>query len=180
MAANKHNEEPHDPWLILVDDEDRILGHERRSLCHDGTGLLHRAFSIYLKDRDGCLLLQQRSREKRLWPEFWSNSCCGHPERGETIEAAATRRLQEELGLSVPLSFAFKYSYEAEFGALGAERELCSVFLGSLISETVRPDPTEVMDWKRVDPEVLEKDLERLKNFTPWFRIAWETLAGSW
>ena len=171
---------PPDPLLILVDEEDREVGFERRSLCHDGEGQLHRAFSIYLRDADGRLLLQQRSAEKRLWPEYWSNSCCGHPEKGESIEAAASRRLGEELGVQVPLELVFKYKYHASFGQEGSERELCCVFVGRLDSEILRPDPKEVMDWTWIDPVALEEDFATRQDSTPWFRIAWSTLSGSW
>jgi len=169
-----------DPLLILVDEEDRELGFERRSLCHDGEGRLHRAFSIYLSDAEGRLLLQRRSLEKRLWGGSWSNSCCGHPEKGESTEAAASRRLEEELGVSVPLELVFKYPYHASFGEEGSERELCSVFVGRLDAERLRPDPAEVMEWGWLSPREIEEALAGGRDCTPWFRIAWSTLSRSW
>ena len=85
--------------LILVDREDNELGFLSKAECHDGAGVLHRAFSLFLFNDEGELLLQQRSGNKRLWPNFWSNSCCSHPRRGESMEVATRRRLRDELNL---------------------------------------------------------------------------------
>jgi len=74
--------------LILVDEADREVGHLDKAQCHQGQGVLHRAFSLLIFNDAGELLLQQRSASKRLWPLFWSNSCCSHPRRAETMEAA--------------------------------------------------------------------------------------------
>ena len=70
--------------LILVDDQDREIGSEAKSVCHKGSGILHRAFSIFVINSDNQLLLQQRSDSKPLWPLYWSNTCCSHPRLGET------------------------------------------------------------------------------------------------
>src|SRR2546421_1371118 len=80
--------------LILVDEADREIGHMSKAQCHQGGGVLHRAFSLLLFNDAGELLLQQRAASKRLWPRHWSNSCCSHPRRAETLEAATHRRLQ--------------------------------------------------------------------------------------
>src|SRR6202142_2782709 len=116
--------------LILVDQTDREVGHMSKTQCHQGRGTLHRAFSLLIFNPKGELLLQQRAASKRLWPLYWSNSCCSHPRRAETMEAATRRRLLEELGLSCDLQFLFKFRYQAQFDATGAENELCSVFIG--------------------------------------------------
>jgi len=116
--------------LILVDEADREVGHLDKLRCHQGRGVLHRAFSLLIFNDSGELLLQQRAASKRLWPLYWSNSCCSHPRRAETLETAIHRRLYEELGLRCPLHFLFKFQYQAQFDAAGAEQELCSVFVG--------------------------------------------------
>src|SRR5579872_2001083 len=85
--------------LILVDEADREVGHLSKAKCHDGQGVLHRAFSLLIFNDAGELLLQQRSAAKRLWPLYWSNSCCSHPRRAESMDSAIHRRLYEELGL---------------------------------------------------------------------------------
>src|SRR5258707_10584971 len=116
--------------LILVDEADREVGHLSKAECHHGRGILHRAFSLLIFNGDGELLLQQRAASKRLWPLYWSNSCCSHPRRAESMETAIHRRLREELGVRCRLEFLFKFQYQAQFDAAGAEQELCSVFIG--------------------------------------------------
>src|ERR1700748_1905594 len=116
--------------LILVDEADREVGHLSKSKCHDGPGGVQRAFSLLIFNGAGELLLQQRSSSKRLWPLYWSNSCCSHPRRAESMETAMHRRLYEELGLHCPLQFLFKFQYQAQFESAGSEQELCSVFIG--------------------------------------------------
>ena len=162
--------------LILVDESDREVGHLDKARCHQGRGVLHRAFSLLIFNPAGELLLQQRSAAKRLWPLYWSNSCCSHPRRAETMETAIHRRLYEELGLRCGLHFLFKFQYQAQFDAAGAEQELCSVFIGRS-SEPVRADPREVQAWRWVSPEALEAELATPQGrFTPWFVMEWERI----
>ena len=116
--------------LILVDEADRSLGVLSKALCHEGRGVLHRAFSLLIFNERGELLIQQRAASKRLWPMYWSNSCCSHPRGDESLETATQRRLYEELGIGCPLQFLFKFQYQAQFDATGAENELCSVYIG--------------------------------------------------
>src|SRR5207245_10104221 len=116
--------------LILVDEADREVGHLDKARCHTGRGVLHRAFSLLIFNGAGELLLQQRAASKRLWQLYWSNSCCSHPRRSESLETAIHRRLREELGVSCPLHFLFKFQYQAQFDDSGAEHELCSVYIG--------------------------------------------------
>ena len=81
--------------LILVDENDVDIGFLSKAECHDGAGQLHRAFSVFLFNDAGELLIQQRSRLKRLWPGYWSNTCCSHPRRGESMDIATQRRLYD-------------------------------------------------------------------------------------
>src|ERR1700678_465027 len=129
--------------LILVDEADRSLGVLSKALCHEGRGVLHRAFSLLIFNERGELLIQQRSASKRLWPLYWSNSCCSHPRRAESMESATRRRLREELGLQCPLQFLYKFEYQAQFDEAGAEHELCSVYLGRT-DEPVRANGQEI------------------------------------
>jgi isopentenyl-diphosphate delta-isomerase len=163
--------------LILVDEADREVGHLDKARCHEGRGILHRAFSLLIFNDAGELLLQQRSAGKRLWPLFWSNSCCSHPRRAETMEQAIHRRLYEELGLHCPLQFLFKFQYQAQFDAAGAEQELCSVFVGRT-SDPVRIDPGEILAWRWISPEALQAELAGAgaERFTPWFVMEWERI----
>jgi isopentenyl-diphosphate delta-isomerase len=163
--------------LILVDEADREVGHLDKARCHDGQGVLHRAFSLLIFNEAGELLLQQRAAGKRLWPLYWSNSCCSHPRRAETMETAIHRRLYEELGLRCPLQFLFKFQYQAQFDATGAEQELCSVFVGRT-SDPVRVDPNEIVAWRWISPEALQAELasRAADRFTPWFVMEWERI----
>ena len=160
--------------LILVDEADREVGHLSKGLCHDGEGVLHRAFSLLIFNGAGELLLQQRAASKRLWPLYWSNSCCSHPRRGETMEAAISRRLYEELGLRCPLYFLFKFQYQAQFDATGAEHELCSVFIARCTDE-VRINRNEILGWRWISPEALQAEMtgRGAEKFTPWFMLEW-------
>lgn len=164
--------------LIAVDADDTALGPVTRSASHAGDGVLHRAFSIYLFDAAGRLLLQQRSAAKQLWPLYWANSCCSHPRWGEDIDAAAQRRLREELGLQTTLRRLFKFEYYAPFGEQGCERELCSVYIGR--TERVgSADPAEVADWAFVESDVLDHRLATEPQiYTPWLHLAWQRLRG--
>ncbi len=165
-----------DEKLILVDKNDQIIGYENKDVCHQGKGLLHRAFSIFLFNSNGELLLQQRSQEKRLWGLFWSNTCCSHPRKGETYEQATQRRLQEELGLKAPLHFLYKFQYQAQFKDIGSENELCSVYVGKT-DEPPNINPTEIAAIKYISPDDLEKEMERQpEQFTPWFKMEWERI----
>ena len=163
--------------LILVDDADRELGYLSKAECHRCRGVLHRAFSLLIFNDAGELLLQQRSAAKRLWPLYWSNSCCSHPRRAETMEAATHRRLQEELGLRCALHFLFKFQYQAQFDAAGAERELCSVFIGRAV-EAPKINRDEILAWRWISPEALQAEFagSGADRFTPWFAIEWERI----
>ena len=105
--------------LILVDENDRVVGHLSKGLSHDGEGALHRAFSLFVFNREGEFLLQQRSAGKRLWSLFWSNSCCSHPREGETMDEAVRRRLLQELRLESNLQFLYKFQYQASYKDIG-------------------------------------------------------------
>jgi isopentenyl-diphosphate Delta-isomerase len=164
---------PESDSLILVDEADHGVGHLSKALCHEGRGILHRAFSLLIFNGHGELLIQRRSASKRLWPLYWSNSCCSHPRSAETIEMAIHRRLYEELGLRCPLHFLFKFQYQAQFDETGAENELCSVFIGRS-SEPVMIDDDEISAWRWVSPAALEQEMaEGAGNFTPWFMLEW-------
>ena len=160
--------------LILVDEADRSLGFLSKTLCHEGRGVLHRAFSLLIFNERGDLLIQQRAAGKRLWPMYWSNSCCSHPRGDESMETATQRRLYEELGIRCPLQFLFKFQYQAQFDATGAENELCSVFVGRC-REPIRANSDEILDWRWISPEALQRQIaaEGGRKFTPWFMLEW-------
>ena len=165
-----------DEELILVDENDREQGHLSKAACHDGAGVLHRAFSAFLFNAAGELLLQQRAESKRLWPGFWSNSCCSHPRRGESMRTATGRRLDEELNLAAELRFVYKFRYQAPYADLGSEHELCHVYLGR-IGDEVNPNSQEISAIRFVSAGALERELgESPERFTPWFKLEWDAL----
>lgn len=162
--------------LILVDEHDNEIGSISKADAHDANGTLHRAFSLFIFNDKGELLLQQRSPEKRLWGGYWSNSCCSHPRVGETMDIAVHRRLEQELGMTADLEFVYKFSYQADFGELGGEHEFCWVYVGRATSE-VRANTSEISDWRWISPAALDAEMvAEPKRFTPWFKLEWERL----
>ena len=165
-----------DEPLILVNSNDEELGSLAKSACHDGAGVLHRAFSLFVFNAAGETLLQRRHDSKRLWPGYWSNSCCSHPRLGEETAHAVRRRAQDELGLPVYAEFLYKFEYRASFADVGTEHELCSVFLGR--SESVpQVNGTEVAEWRWISPGALDGEIASApERFTPWLKLEWQRL----
>jgi len=169
-----------DEELILVDRHDNPLGHLSKANCHDGDGVLHRAFSLFLFNAAGQLLLQQRSDAKRLWPAYWSNSCCSHPRRGESMETATTRRLNDELGIHAPLEHVYSFCYTASYGDIGSENELCHVYLGR-IDGAMAPNRSEIQAIRFIAANDLDKEFaNEPERFTPWFKQEWRELVAAY
>ncbi len=164
--------------LILVDECDREVGHLSRALCHAGRGVLHRAFSLLIFNDSGELLLQRRAPTKRLWPLYWSNSCCSHPRRSEPMESAIHRRLHEELGIRCPLRYLFKFQYQAQYDSACSEHELCSVYIGRY-SGPLRVNRTEIDSWRWIAPAALQEEMSGAGGveFTPWFELEWSRIS---
>ena len=162
--------------LILVDSDNKVVGYDSKKNVHLGHGQLHRAFSIFLVSPCYRVLLQKRSAYKPLWPHYWSNTVCSHPRRGEQSDAAARRRLVEELGVSAELDLLFEFSYSAAFKNVGSENELCKVYAGCIPIDTrVVPNPDEVEDLEWVTIEELELRIDQQpQQFTPWLKLEWE------
>jgi isopentenyl-diphosphate Delta-isomerase len=159
--------------VILVDERDREVGVAEKMRAH-AEGLLHRAFSVFVFDRAGRLLLQRRALSKYHSGGLWSNTCCSHPRPGETVAAAARRRLAEEMSFDCELRPAFEFLYRAELGGGLTEHEYDHVFVGSFDGEP-RPDPSEVGDWRWIGWEELREDLAaRPQRYSYWLRLALE------
>lgn len=175
-AQTENSESPESELLILVDTHDQETGSLGKVECHDGDGILHRAFSVFLFNDRGELLLQQRSAVKRLWPMYWTNTCCSHPRRGESMQVATERRLQQELNTASTLEFIYKFEYQVRFGNLGSENELCWVYLGRIEREATAND-AEVAALRYADTKTLQAEIaSNPDDFTPWFKMEWQRL----
>tara|TARA_B110000116_G_scaffold251045_1_gene245847 strand:+ start:111 stop:713 length:603 start_codon:yes stop_codon:yes gene_type:complete len=162
--------------LILVDSDDNKIGYSSKSECHKGEGNLHRAFSVFIFNSSGQLLIQKRSSNKELWDLHWSNSCCSHPRKNERTKSAAIRRLEEELGIVCKLHYIYKFIYHAQYKDAGSEHELCHVFVG-LFDGEIQANPEEIDDWKFIKTDDLEKELSNSgENYTPWMKMEWKEL----
>ncbi len=164
--------------LILVDSNDEEIGTITKAAAHDGKGVLHRAFSIFIFNSRGELLLQQRAGEKRLWPLYWSNTCCSHPRAGEDMPTATVRRLEQELGMKTELKYLFKFEYQANFGPEGSEHELCSVYVGKS-DATPRSHPMEIAGLKWLSVDEVSRELAadaKDERYTPWFKMEWRRM----
>lgn len=162
--------------VVLVDENDRESGSAGKLAAHESGGMLHRAFSIFVFDSRGRMLLQRRAEGKYHFGGLWTNTCCGHPRPGETVETAASRRLWEEMGIGPELTPAGSFVYEAFDPESGlTEREYDHVFRG-VYEEREKgpdPDPGEVSEWCWIPPEDLARDLaENPTSYTPWFPLA--------
>ena len=162
--------------LILVDSEDQSIGELDKASCHNGEGKLHRAFSLFVLNSKGQILLQKRAKNKRLWGGYWSNSCCSHPRVGESMVDAVVRRSEQELGLAVDAKFVYKFEYSAKFGEAGSERELCSIYVAQTSDEPVF-NTEEISACRWVSPAKLAKALvDNADHYTPWLKMEWDTL----
>jgi|ERR1043166_4096084 len=158
-----------DEQLILVDEGNRAVGTGGKMAVHRA-GLLHRAFSIFLVDERGRLLLQQRNKGKYHSGGLWANSCCGHPRPGERTLSAARRRLHEELGVASDLSFGFFARYRCDLDHSMQENELVYVYFGALHGP-LRPDPAEVSKVESLDLGDLKGRIGRKPGaFAAWLR----------
>lgn len=161
-----------DPQLILVDEEDSEIGIASKTQAH-ALGLLHRAFSLFIFDDEGRLLLQRRSQKKYHSPGLWSNTCCGHPFPGEGVKEAGERRLREEMGFTVPLTFLFRFCYRAELPNGLIENEVDHVFIGRY-SAPFTHNPDEVMEWRYISLGELDKEhVVEPHSFSAWFHLAY-------
>jgi isopentenyl-diphosphate delta-isomerase len=157
--------------VVLVDEKDREVGVMEKMEAHQ-KALLHRAFSVFIFNARGEMLLQRRAFAKYHSGGLWTNACCSHPRPGEAVAAAAGRRLQEELGFSVPLTEAFHFIYKAFFDNGLTEYEFDHVLTGFYDGE-IYPNREEVEDVRWLTIQDIRTDLEaRPAVYTAWFKIA--------
>ena len=158
--------------VVLLDAAGAPAGTAPRETVHDTDTPLHLAFSCYVTDGEGRVLLTRRALDKRTWPGVWTNSCCGHPRPGETPTDAVRRRLDYELGLDVgDLSCVLPdFSYRATDASGIVENEVCPVYVAwTHPGSTVTPNPSEVMEWKWVSWSSLGQAVGAVPfAFSPW------------
>lgn len=158
--------------LILVNENDEPIGTMEKMEAHRNGGQLHRAFSVFVFNSQKKILLQQRSPEKYHSGGLWTNTCCSHPYPNEETVAAATRRLQQEMGFSTPLYKAFEFIYKTEFANGLTEHEYDHVLIGHY-DGPVKPNPAEVGNYCYQSIEEIKAGLQlRPGNYTEWFKIA--------
>ncbi|MDO4763621.1 MAG: isopentenyl-diphosphate Delta-isomerase [Flavobacteriaceae bacterium] len=156
--------------VVLVNPHDEFLGLMEKQEAHQ-KGVLHRAFSVFLFDEQGNMLLQKRASTKYHSPNQWTNACCSHPREGETYLQAAHRRLKEELGITCDLQEKFNFIYKADVGQGLWEHELDYVFFG-IFEGAFHLNLDEVSETRYISWEDLEQELkENPQNFTEWFKI---------
>jgi isopentenyl-diphosphate delta-isomerase len=157
--------------VILVDENDREIGLEDKLKAHQNGAKLHRAISIFVFNSKGETMLQQRAMTKYHSKGLWSNTCCSHPYPGESIEAAAHRRLQEEMGFDCPMHEVFAFTYKADVGNGLTEHEYDHVLFGSYDGEP-KPNSEEAMGYRWVSLDELSNEIrENPTMFTPWLRL---------
>ena len=165
--------------VILVDEEDRTLGFMEKMEAHE-KALLHRAFSIFVFNSEGELMIHQRAFEKYHSGGLWTNTCCSHPRKGETVEQAAHRRLMEEMGFDCELQEVFSFIYKAELDQGLTEHELDHVLIGEY-NDQPNLNPDEVADWKCIGLSDLKSDIDSNPDkYTIWFKIALKEVEQHW
>ncbi len=162
--------------VILVNENDEQIGLMEKIEAHR-KALLHRAFSVFVFNAKGEVMIQQRAAKKYHSPGLWTNTCCSHPREGETVIEAGIRRLQEEMGFQTSLKETTSFIYKAPFDNGLTEHEFDHILIGTFEGEpNINPD--EVADWKWIEMDELKKDLKQHpENYTAWFKIIFEKYA---
>jgi len=159
--------------VLLVDEHDHFIGRMEKIEAHE-KGLLHRAFSVFVYNDNGELLMQKRAYSKYHTPGLWTNTCCSHQREGETNVEAGKRRLQEEMGFTTDLEDQFSFIYKAPFSNGLTEHEYDHILTGHF-NGIPNPNPNEVAEWKWMKLDEIEKDIEEQpENYTAWFKILLE------
>jgi isopentenyl-diphosphate delta-isomerase len=165
--------------VVLVNENDEPIGLMEKMEAHQ-KGLLHRAFSIFIFDSKGNMLLQQRSPDKYHGAHLWTNACCSHPFPEEKVEDAAQRRLEEELGFTTHLHEIFSFTYHAKVENNLIEHEFDHVFAGEYGS-SIHPNSDEVAAYVYKPVDQIKREIEtHPEKFTSWFKIAFPKIEKWW
>jgi len=158
--------------VVLVDEKDIPVGTEEKLAAHQ-KGLLHRAFSVFVFNSKGELLLQKRAKSKYHSGGLWTNTCCSHPSPEEEIESAAHRRLKEEMGFDCPVRKVGSLVYKTNFDNGLTENEFDHIFIGEYDGPVDNVDPNEAEEWKWEYPAEILSDFEKNpENYTYWFKLS--------
>lgn len=161
--------------VILVSPNDQVIGTMEKMEAHE-KGLLHRAFSVFIYNAKGEMLIHKRANEKYHCGGLWTNACCSHQRMGETTLEAANRRCLEEMGFQTELKEIFSFVYKAGFSNGLTEHEFDHVLVGEF-NGLPQPNPSEVSSWKFVSTDWLDEDLAKNPNdYTAWFKIAYQKI----
>lgn len=164
-------------YVVLVNKEDRQLGTMEKLEAHE-KAVLHRAFSVFIFNAQGELMLQQRAHHKYHSPGLWTNTVCSHPRHGEATDDAAHRRIVEEMGFDCDFEEKFSFVYRADVGQGLIEHEFDHVFIG-VSNKKPEINTDEVASWKYVDLVWLENDVKQNPDiYTVWFKIALAEVLG--
>jgi isopentenyl-diphosphate Delta-isomerase len=162
-------------FVVLVDEADNKIGLMEKMEAHE-KAVLHRAFSIFIFNSKKEMLLQQRALSKYHTPGLWTNTCCSHPRKDETLEQATSRRLMEEMGMQCKIKKAFDFVYKADVGQGLTEHEFDHVFVG-YSDDIPEINKDEVENWKYMSLDDVKNDiLKHPELYTVWFRIAFGQL----
>jgi isopentenyl-diphosphate delta-isomerase len=173
MICTLQRTTPDTEYVVLLNEAGQPIGTARKDRIHTRHTPLHSAFSIFLFNPAGEMLVQQRAFSKQTWPGIWSNACCGHPLPGETLESAAHRRLLDELGLSaISLRLALPtFRYRAQHQGI-LENEICPVFVGRCTALPMpNPDEVEAVDWvnwQAFNQSASQATDSAFSHFSPW------------
>lgn len=165
--------------VVLVNELDQEIGLMEKMEAHE-KALLHRAFSVFVFNDQGALLLQQRAFSKYHSGGLWTNTCCSHPRPNETVLDAANRRLVEEMGFNTKLDKIFDFVYQASFSNGLTEHEFDHVFIGHY-NGAITPDPNEVHAYEYRTMESIQASLDAKEGlFTAWFEIIFPKMMDWW
>jgi isopentenyl-diphosphate delta-isomerase len=168
-------------YLILVDEKDNPIGTEEKVKCHLPNGVLHRAFTALLFDKNGRLVLTRRAKEKMLWPNDWDGTVASHPRESETYASSGERRMPEELGIQCKLDYLFKFEYHVPYKDVGSENEICGTLIGIVEdSSQFKQIEGEIDEIKGISAQEMLSELKtNSKIYCPWMIIALELLDKS-
>lgn len=162
--------------VVLVDEQDHPIGLMEKQAAHIGPHL-HRAFSVFIFNSEGELLMQQRALSKYHSPGLWTNTCCSHPRDGETLAEATSRRLMEEMGMRCEMHEVYTFIYKAPVGQGLTEHEFDHVWIGRS-DDTPQINREEVESWKYMSLSDLKKDIQlHPELYTEWFKITFEEMS---